>query len=159
MQYYELPPDSIFSFAHDREAGFNWLKIDNTHFMDLTDRTTISWDDDVFVGIRDRVEVEAWDPNVMDAIEEAFDLDDDDEITLVESDYFPDYELVVSYGDDILSKFTIHCWRNDEVDEDMHLATLWFGGSHVMDSRRWIVEDIMNLGIEPLEALFGPIRD
>lgn len=157
MQYSELAPDSIFRFAHDTEAGFNWMKLTDRTFMDLTDRSTVSWEDEIFDGLSDQVEVEEWDPAVSDVIDEVFDFDDEDEISLVESDYFPDYELIAAAGDEVLPNFTIHCWQTEE-DPDLHQTSLWYCHEHVMDAPRWVIEKIMGIGVEPLEYLFGPVR-
>lgn len=88
-----------------------------------------------------------------------YDYDNEfDTVTLTESDFFPDYELIVSYDDFQLPKFQIHCWKSS-FGQDEDSAVLYYEGVQMINSKRWVVEEIMGLSAPALEALFGDIYE
>lgn len=169
MKYSELGESDVFRFPSEGREGFSYIKIDDTTFVNIDDKQVISMEDEVFDDIFCNVEVEPWEPSMAmldqaieeeETVVEGFapyyneDDDEEDEITLVENDYFPDYELIVTIGDRTIEAFTVHCW-NTSADPDEHKVTLWFDGNHVMDTTRAAVEDLMNCRPDTLREMFG----
>lgn len=171
MRYSDLDYSSVFRFISDGTPDFCFIKIDDTTFINFHENETIRVDDEVFDGIFCNVEVQAWEPDIAqleqtnpriangEDVEEGFedyyeDYSEDGEIELIESDFFPDYELLVTIGDDQITEFTIHCWNTSD-DPSEHKATLWFDGEHKMDSTRGAIEELMSLSADTLREMFG----
>lgn len=169
MRFSDLDYSSVFRFISDGTPDFCFIKTDDTTFINFHENETIRVDDEVFDGIFCDVEVEAWEPDISqlegprivngEDVEQGFapyyEQDSEDgEIELIESDYFPDYELLVTIGDTQITEFTIHCWNTSD-DPSEHKATLWFCGEHHMDTTRGAIEDIMSLNVDTLREMFG----
>ncbi len=167
MNFKDLQSDQVFRFIEEGLNTYDYIKIDDTTFVHADTFQVVQLDDEVFDGIIDRVEVEAWDPDRDLAAKRRkvrqtpdfspyYEEDSAPEpIELVENYYFPDYELVAVRGESKIDAIVIHCWRTSDIPE-LHRASVWVNGAHVMDTTRESIEMII-ASPEMTRDMFGEL--